>query len=370
MEGFGLLSDRKQQLFLACLNACENEEFCDPRYSISDTPHACETGKCEFQETKGSDVWVCRETGALHECGVWCTRAEYSDDTASYVCTLTGMVTLQRPNMKMGYFDQGADGYARPATALSGLASTRKRKAGDEDVGWSERESNGTSTRRTGKRIYSVNFNIQMVSRRLPSIATKNAGETLMINACKSIIDSLFLSESARVIMGRSACLVQDQPAVDKFYTACQYARKIVVHSRIFAEYTKPVEAEPLCMAVLYSWIVKGISMPPVLDMKPASVPWIASNAPPQKKVQSFQLNSNSACAVAISDITAMDKLLQEALKFWNRLAETMTLSELSRMHWVPVTVQDRVNARHKPAPAAAASLISLGSKSGERVLR
>lgn len=344
MYGFELLSDRMQQLFMAALYASERLSY---NGGMRDETHSCAVMQCSMLDTPGTDVYVCRASGRVHECGARCKLTSiYASDSNVSVCPLTGMVRATQAKM----IATGAWTVERDSGEVAGSGQARKRRYRDtidRPATWAERDE--ATGRRTGNRVYWINEQ-KLIARRAPMLALRD-GEMKIINACSDLIAGLYTSEAAERVCRRptlpGTVFQVDAKAKEALLTVCQYARMLVIHSEPYARAYAQVDAVALCVAVLYTWMIgDGIKRPPAIEYSPTDSPWLAQYAPPVGKLDFLPIGG---AVLPAAVFTWTDKFLQEVVSYWNEFARTATADAVhKRGRWVPVPVVHAVRQRLK----------------------
>ncbi len=323
--GFDLLNDRYQRLFMASLAASEGLS-----YSDDGGQHDCTESHCEMFETPNTDVYFCRTTGRLHECGKRCAfPAVMISDSNALVCPLTGLVRATQAKMiATGAYTTEHDSSAE-AQAGSGY---RKRKT--VDAGWAERDA--ATGKRTGQRIYWIGRN-PVVGHRAPDMISMNA-ENDIRSACDAILHALYCSEVSNRLMGRKETLQIDHKSQTNFHTVAQYVRLLCIYSEPFTSFGARLKAHALCLVVLYTWMTgAGANRPPAAVYCPSDTPWLSEHIPPRPMLTSFSFGNG--CFVGHELFTRTDKFLQEVVSYWNEFAGKAT-REQTQGSWVPVPIK------------------------------
>lgn len=324
-RGFDLLSDRMQQLFMATLAASERLHYGDN--TRNEDEHRCNELKCDMMPTPRTDVYVCNQTGRVHECGALCSFNPVSvPDSNTTVCPLTGYVrTVQAKYVATGAFTSEHDSSAGSSAGL------RKRKA-SASTAWAERDEK--TGQLTGNRVFWIGKR-SVSARRAPSLITIS-GEAEVRGACDRIVKSLYESDTSQRIMERTAPPMLDSKAIDNYHTACQYARLLCVYSKPYLNFHDQLDSTALCLVVLYTWVTgRGITMPPAVVFRVADTQCLSDHLPPRPELVRFAVDGGHA--VSNDLFTKTDKFLQEVVAYWNQFAKTATRSDLSV--WVPKPV-------------------------------
>lgn len=331
LRGFLLLKDKEQQLFMATLRACERLQFFD-----DGSQHECTDAGCSMMHTPNTEIYVCEQTGRVHECGKRCTLAPLLvPDTNAWVCPLSGLVkSTFGKAIATGAFTAAHDA----SDIVEGKGRTRKRRR--EDGGWAERDESGALT---GRRVFWIGEH-RMAAKRVPAFMAIQA-EFDIGTACDRVINALYLSDLSNRLMGRSQRLVECKEERALFIQATKYARILTIRSPVFARQPRNVEPAALCLVVLYTWLTRGgIDEPPVAQFSPRDTPWLSAHLPERKHLPDFTFGDRT---VVTHDVfNAIDHLLQEVVTYWKRFAQAATREDLTRSKWMPETVRMAIEER------------------------
>jgi hypothetical protein len=346
-QGFSLLSDRMQKLFMTTLIA--NDEL---SYDDDDgLPHACSCSDCEMFQIPNTDVYVCKETGRVHECGELCTsQPNASADSNSLVCPISGLVrNLVAKLVSTGAYTADYDNSVR--SGGSGVA--RKRRV--TDTAWAERDEK--TGLRTGSRIYYIGKRM-IRGKRAPSLMTAEGEREIQV-ACQTILQELYLGKTRRKLMEEAEPHshedlkeIQSSPGWKVFPMVAQYVRLLCIHSELFQSFHDKLDSTALCLVVLYTWLTgDGINRLPVAVYKPPVGCILTARLPPRPLLSTFAFGSGYSVSKELFRNT--DKFLQEVVTYWNQFALRANRSDLSN-GWIPASVKLAIEKRLSTSASAA----------------
>jgi len=339
-QGFELLSDRLQQLFMATLAAGEKLHYYDEGKA-----HACSLLNCEMMHTDNSDVFICKTTGRVHECGTLCSLTPIAaQGTNSLVCPLSGLVRTSMAKLVA----TGAYTSEHDNTAAAGK-NVRKRKM--PDSAWAERYEKTNEP--ANLRVYWIGQR-SIDGKRAPSLITPEGQREIEV-AVRTVVRVLYESEESHRICQRASDTQWDvktkELSLSRFSTNAQYARLLCIHAESFHEFHKHLDSVVLCLVVLYTWMTgSGVNRPPTAVSKPDPGDWLEKYLPPRPKLPHFSFNGN---AVTNALFTKTDKFLQEVITYWNAVAQKAGKAELKKGEWMPVAVKVAIQRRIAAAEAA-----------------